>query len=89
MSIGVDDPPGQNAFIPRSSTPPASSMHSRTVVPIGTSMFRGARTAPETLTTAVPGDFSVPHWRNHSTPLRMIGPAFIRVCVLLTTVGDA
>src|SRR5919206_4883763 len=88
-SIGVDQPPGAKALMPRSSTPPASSSRSDTGVASGTSKLPGLLTAPDTLHTRVPGERSVPHCRYHSAPLNTTCPAACSDCTLLTTVGDA
>jgi hypothetical protein len=47
----------------------------------------GRRTWPDTDSTFVPGDFSVPHCRNQSAPLATIAGSVASVSVLLITVG--
>src|ERR1700741_5099471 len=71
------------------SAPPTTSMRSRSDVLMGTSATPGCCTAPVTVQTIVPGDFSVPTDRNQAAPRAMIAGTLAIVSTLFTSTGGA
>jgi hypothetical protein len=67
--------------------PPMSSMISRRLVPMGTSISPVLRMVPARAKTLVPLERSVPMPANQSPPLRMMGAMLAKVSTLLISVG--
>ena len=65
------------------------SMASRSGVPSAISLTPSCWTAPVTVTTIVPGDFSVPTERNQSDPWARIAGRLDTVSRLFTSVGGS
>ena len=69
--------------------PPIVSMTSARGVPISNSATPARRPPPVTVQTIVPGDCSVPTWRNQAAPLARMPGTLARVSALFTSVGAA
>src|SRR3990172_5643436 len=84
-----DGPPHRTARIslPGTGPPAHTSITWRSAVPNGTSYTPGARTAPDTHTSFVPGNSGVPHPPNASAPSVTISGRLQSVSTLLMTVG--
>ena len=84
-----DGPPICTAlnFFPFGTPPPMSSMISRIVIPIGTSMSPARSILPASANTFVPLLFSVPNAANASAPWRTIHGIIVNVSTLLISVG--
>src|SRR4051812_45691495 len=86
---GADAPPGNQHLILRPGGGPPASPYtmSREGIPSSISKLPGRRTLPDTDTTFVPLDFSVPTSLNHFAPRQITSGTFISVSTLLISVG--
>ena len=88
MSSGQDAPPGVQNFTGLSRLmPPAISISSRSVVPIGASYWPGFLIRPDSEKIDVPGEPAGPSSLYQSEPPNTMYGTLARVPTLLTTVG--